>query len=78
MGEGIGTQGAEAMASEQQAVAISHAEQLEEIARRLVELHVSVASNIGSSIEHQRWQLAKLRSLMEYVDEAIDRHVATR
>jgi hypothetical protein len=64
------------MASEQKAasVAAGHVEQLEEIARQLTTIHVSLASNLDGGRELQTWTRKQVEDLLRYVDHAIDRH----
>jgi Ser/Thr protein kinase RdoA (MazF antagonist) len=55
----------------------SNAETLEEIARRLTRIHVSLATNLDGGRELQSWTREQIESLMAYVDAVIDTH-ATR
>lgn len=47
-------------------------EPLEEIARRLVKIHISLASNLDGGRKLQNWTREQIEDLMVYVDNAID------
>ncbi len=68
------------MTIEQAASAGPHAsvEPLEEIARRLARVHLSLATNLDGGHELQRWTLGQLEDLMTYVDSVIDGQTATK
>ena len=52
-------------------------EPLEEIARRLARVHLSLATNLDGGRESRRWTLGQLEDLMTYVDAVIDGQAAT-
>jgi hypothetical protein len=74
MGESI-TRGLTTMAFERRTadVAASHVEQLEEIARRLTAIHVSLATNLDGGRDLQTWARQEIEGVLGYIDGAIDR-----
>jgi hypothetical protein len=60
------------------ALAERSADALEEVARRLVAIHVALAERLDGGRELQTWTRHKIEDLMKYVDEAIDAEAATR
>jgi hypothetical protein len=48
------------------------AEPLEEIARRLVAIHVALAERLDGGRDLQTWTRHQIEDLMAYVDDAID------
>jgi hypothetical protein len=61
---------------EQTVVADSHVVQLEEIARRLTALHVSLATNLDGGRELQLWARQEIEGILAYVDDAVDTDAA--
>src|SRR4051794_402686 len=63
------------MVSKQERVtpASDHVAQLEEIARRLTAIHVSLATNLDAGRELQTWTRKEIEGVLAYVDDAIDR-----
>lgn len=53
-------------------VPVGSAEQLEEIAKRLVEVHVALASNLDGGRDMQTWTRHRIENLIAYVDSVID------
>jgi hypothetical protein len=54
------------------AAEMSSADSLEEIARRLARIHVSLATNLDGGRELQSWTREQIESLMSYVDAVIE------
>jgi hypothetical protein len=67
--------GCTAMASEQRTTdpAIVHVEDLEEIARRLTAIHVSLATNLDGGRELQTWARRQIEDVLGYIDGTLDR-----
>ncbi len=56
---------------------VGSVEQLEEIAKRLVEVHIALASNLDGGREIQTWTRHQIETLMAYVDSVIDGQAST-
>lgn len=50
----------------------AHVEQLEEIARQLTAVHVSLATNLDGGRELQTWTRHQIEDVLKYIDLAID------
>lgn len=62
------------MATQQDASDVSpaHVDQLEEIARQLTAVHVSLATNLDGGRELQTWTRHQIEQILLYIDQAID------
>ena len=50
----------------------AHVDQLEEIARQLTAVHVSLATNLEGGRELQTWTRHQIEQILAYIDQAID------
>ena len=63
----------EALQPAEQAPMPAPGEQLEEIARQLTAIHVSLATNLDGGRELQTWTRHQIEDVLKYIDLAIDR-----
>ncbi len=68
------------MASEQRTTdeATIHVEHLEEIARRLTAIHVSLATNLDGGRDLQTWARRQIEGVLGYIDGTLDQYGAPR